>query len=220
MYPTSFHDFAQQCLGAFSHFVPDALAAVYRINAQREAHDFQLRGMQPRMHQRYLEYYRDLDPLSPRACEAAGCTVMTLHQGLHRRPSTDNTIYLGFLQRHAVVDVVEVIAMDGACPVAGISLFRMAGTCAFSPQEQANLRPLQGLMQLAARSLAPDNALFDALTAREQQIALLLRDGASNKVLARALGIGLATVKTHLINLFRKLQVGSRTELVARLFVR
>jgi DNA-binding NarL/FixJ family response regulator len=40
---------------------------------------------------------------------------------------------------------------------------------------------------------------------RERQIAELLRQGHSNKLIARALEVGLPTVKTHLINLFRKL---------------
>jgi DNA-binding NarL/FixJ family response regulator len=50
-------------------------------------------------------------------------------------------------------------------------------------------------------------------------VAELLRDGCCNKEIARQLNVGLPTVKTHLINLFRKLEVGSRTELVAALFL-
>lgn len=82
---------------------------------------------------------------------------------------------------------------------------------------------LQGMhapMQMAAATL-PDVPADEPpqLTARERQIALLLRDGASNKLLARQLGIGLPTVKTHLLNLFRKVGARNRTELVARLFL-
>ncbi|MNC73626.1 CsgBAC operon transcriptional regulatory protein [compost metagenome] len=74
---------------------------------------------------------------------------------------------------------------------------------------------------MAARSL-PQPTTHPALallTPREQEIALLLREGISNKLLARELGVGLPTVKTHLINLFRKLGVSSRTELVSTLFL-
>ncbi|MCW5342331.1 response regulator transcription factor, partial [Pseudomonas aeruginosa] len=53
----------------------------------------------------------------------------------------------------------------------------------------------------------------------EREIALLLRDGVSNKCLAQCLGLGLPTVKTHLLNLFRKTGARSRTELVKRLFL-
>lgn len=48
---------------------------------------------------------------------------------------------------------------------------------------------------------------------------MLLREGVSNKQLARHLDLGLPTVKTHLINLFRKVGVKNRTELVGALFL-
>jgi len=48
---------------------------------------------------------------------------------------------------------------------------------------------------------------------------LLLRQGASNKQLAQELEVGLPTIKTHLINLFRKTGASSRTELVGMLFL-
>jgi DNA-binding NarL/FixJ family response regulator len=57
------------------------------------------------------------------------------------------------------------------------------------------------------------------LTPREWQVAELLRAGLSNKEVARQLGVGLPTVKTHLINLFRKVAVSNRTELVTTLFL-
>jgi len=46
-----------------------------------------------------------------------------------------------------------------------------------------------------------------------------VRLGASNKQLALELNVGLPTIKTHLINLFRKTGVTSRTELVGTLFL-
>ncbi|WP_164707486.1 helix-turn-helix domain-containing protein, partial [Metapseudomonas otitidis] len=57
------------------------------------------------------------------------------------------------------------------------------------------------------------------LTPREREIALLLRDGLGNKALARHLDLGLPTVKTHLLNLFRKVGARNRTELVGMLFL-
>jgi DNA-binding CsgD family transcriptional regulator len=104
--------------------------------------------------------------------------------------------------------------------VAGLSLLRNAELGPFSAQELGILLPLQGLMQLAARTLVPRGAeKLTQLTPRERQIALLLREGASNKQLARHLEVGLPTVKTHLLNLFRKAGVSNRTELVAALFL-
>jgi len=50
------------------------------------------------------------------------------------------------------------------------------------------------------------------LRAREREILLLLINGATNKDIARQLGIGQGTVHRHLDNIFRKLHVHSREE--------
>lgn len=215
----SYEALGQHCLGAFSQFVPASLAAFYRIDPQLQACDFQLRGMQPPMHEAYLSHYREHDPLSPAACMASGLPVISLRQGQRYQRPADNHTYLGFLQRYAVVDVVEVIAHVDNHPVAGISLLRQADLGPFRTDELAGLLPLHGLMQLAAQALPLDHDRLSQLTPREKQIALLLRDGASNKALARELNLGLPTVKTHLLNLFRKAGVSNRTELVAALFI-
>jgi DNA-binding CsgD family transcriptional regulator len=51
------------------------------------------------------------------------------------------------------------------------------------------------------------------LTAREFEIARLVGARKSNKAIARTLGISPRTVGTHLSNIFRKLEVGTRVEL-------
>ena len=58
----------------------------------------------------------------------------------------------------------------------------------------------------------PDEPLSD----REREALRWLATGASNKAIARHMGLSPNTVKTHLKRLFEKLAVGSRTEAVAR----
>ena len=55
------------------------------------------------------------------------------------------------------------------------------------------------------------------LTPREREIAHLLRRGLSNKQIARALSIEVATVKNHVHNILEKLHVTRRGEAAARL---
>lgn len=57
-----------------------------------------------------------------------------------------------------------------------------------------------------------------ALTRRQVEILALLRDGKANKDIANALGIGLGTVKQHMVALFRKLKVTNRAMAVSRGF--
>ena len=56
-----------------------------------------------------------------------------------------------------------------------------------------------------------------SLTYREKEIALLLLKGKSNTEIADALYIGLSTVKKHVSALFAKLEVKSRSELIAKI---
>jgi DNA-binding NarL/FixJ family response regulator len=54
----------------------------------------------------------------------------------------------------------------------------------------------------------------DALSERELEVLRLVAKGQSNKEIAAAMHIGQATVKTHLIHIFRKLDVSDRTAAV------
>ena len=63
---------------------------------------------------------------------------------------------------------------------------------------------------------ASTEALGPLLTPREVEVLQALSDGLSNKAAARRLGISRHTVKFHIEALFRKLDAGSRAEVVAK----
>jgi DNA-binding NarL/FixJ family response regulator len=69
------------------------------------------------------------------------------------------------------------------------------------------------LAQQAIRSRPGEN-LLQGLTTREREIALAVSDGKSNRQVAEMYAISEATVKTHLTNIFRKLDVSDRVGLV------
>lgn len=72
-------------------------------------------------------------------------------------------------------------------------------------------RPLSGGF---ARNAAAQASL--GLTGQEMRVLERLAAGQSNKEIARSLGLSPNTVKTHLANLFAKLEVARRTQAVAK----
>ncbi|MBY8945842.1 MULTISPECIES: response regulator transcription factor [Pseudomonas] len=210
---------AGHCLQAFTQLVPASQAAFYCVDRQLQARDFRLQGMSGEMHRDYLDNYRQFDPLQPRNCLSSGLAVVPLGFAMARQPLRDSRRYQDFLQRYGVVDVVEIVAHRADQPQAAISLLRTAEQGVFTIDQLAQLNALQALLQMAVANMQPCDDALAGLTPKERQIAWLLRQGASNKQLALELDVGLPTIKTHLIHLFRKTGVSSRTELVAALFL-
>lgn len=88
-------------------------------------------------------------------------------------------------------------------------------------------RDVLSAIHLAARGmrLTPDvpgsNHQFTAaasmlLTAKETEVLPMLREGRSNAQIALSLQVGIETVRTHTRNIYRKLGVSSRRELLAQ----
>lgn len=74
------------------------------------------------------------------------------------------------------------------------------------------LVPAPGAERLAAATDAP----AELLSEREHEVLRLLAAGRSNQALARELVVSIATIKTHLIHIYRKLGAHTRTEAIAR----
>jgi DNA-binding NarL/FixJ family response regulator len=79
-----------------------------------------------------------------------------------------------------------------------------AGAAAISPAMAARL------FQTLRAGALPSASLASPLTEREQAVARLLAQGASNRQIAEALVITENTVKTHVRNVLRKLELRSR----------
>ncbi|OQP61920.1 hypothetical protein A3860_29945 [Niastella vici] len=63
---------------------------------------------------------------------------------------------------------------------------------------------------------APKRTYNEPLTAKEQQVVTAMVDGLSYKMIAARLGITLETVRQHIKNIYRKLQVNSKSEVIVK----
>jgi len=78
-----------------------------------------------------------------------------------------------------------------------------------------SLLPSAVVERVVAYLAEPKAARPDTLSDREQQVLVLLAEGAPNKQIARLLHIAERTVKAHVTSIFNKLGVSSRAEAVA-----
>ena len=87
---------------------------------------------------------------------------------------------------------------------------------AIEPQLQNRLREI--LEQIAREQATtttdePEPCREGSLTRRQREIARMVKDGASNKVIARDLGLSVGTVKVHMHRIFRALRIENRVQL-------
>ena len=80
-----------------------------------------------------------------------------------------------------------------------------AGQVRLAPEAAARL-------MREVRSPSSPEALTEPLTERETEVLTLLARGKANKQIARDLFVALSTVKTHVNNLYSKLDISSRTQ--------
>ncbi|WP_175674356.1 helix-turn-helix transcriptional regulator [Burkholderia ambifaria] len=222
------------CVAAFEAFASPSAIVFYRLDLSGEPADFELFGMPESMHRTYLARYRMLDPLHPSRCAAGVRAVVTLASQLPDERRAASAYWTRFLRRHDVADVVEIWLRDDAGRTIGaFSLLRFGKGDAegnstagrFAPGEVDALARLQPVAEAALAPLLRARrgihriGCEERLTYREEQIARLVRDGRSNKEIARDLALGQPTIKTHLMRMYRKLGVSNRTELVGALFL-
>lgn len=117
-----------------------------------------------------------------------------------------------------VVEIYLEIEADSD-PIAGVirlsngSEIPFVGWLALS----AGLERLRRTTDWGARAIHSDSIARHDLTRTEREIVTLLCEGLTNPQIARRLTVSARTVQGHLLKVFRKLGVSSRTELVARM---
>jgi DNA-binding NarL/FixJ family response regulator len=143
---------------------------------------------------------------------------------LARHPATAFIVLVGDADEDEAVDALYAGARAVVPRAAGRDELR--ATIAAVTTGLAVLPPplLAALLEPAAPDTAPppagavDGASWggQALTAREREVLAAMADGASNKAIARRLGISFHTAKFHVAAILAKLDADSRTEAVAK----
>lgn len=198
--------------------------AFYQVDSQHNLCDFVLEDVPPEFH---AEYEREMfanDPLHVQRIAGRDLAVARLADASRYASSGQVERYRRFLRRFAVVDTMELLFRNERGILAGLNIAWTEGDAPAGASTHAHAKQLQRYVQfsmlsrLAAGSeVRREAACSFGLTPREQQVALLVCEGRANVAIAACLGIELSTVKTHLLRIYDKCEVDSRSGLVARL---
>jgi|SRR4051812_21897687 DNA-binding NarL/FixJ family response regulator len=124
-------------------------------------------------------------------------------------PETHVVIVTSFSDRERIVGAIDAGAvgylLKDATPDEILSGVRAAA------RGESPLHPRAARELLSARVSGQSSAAVD-LTAREAEVLGLVRQGFSNKQIARRLGITERTVKAHLTSCFQRIGVADRTQ--------
>lgn len=211
------------------NFALEALSAsssvFYWIDDSMEMADWEVTGSCRTNFPQYLHYMKDYDPLNIPRLVKSGKRVSILHDDYGLAPRAQYDRYRCYLRDSAIVDVLDFVFWDGDRPFAGLGIIKNLGDPPFSENVPTLARSMQGYLEfnlashprLQRERMIARLAARYGLTRREIEIAELVSQGLTNHDLVEQLGIGLGTVKTHLMNIFAKLDIENRASLSVRL---
>lgn len=167
--------------------------------------------------QAYEDYYQFHDPITHQLQLRRVPTLVT--QVMPQEQLMRTEFFNDFLARDGLCYGVNMYAYEGERNIGDLRIWRGRRAGNF---DRATLQLLSLIQPAFTRALARGRSTREApglpLTAREREIAALVGGGLADKEIARKLGIGFSTVRTHLQRIFEKLGVHNRTQLQQAVF--
>lgn len=200
-------------------------AAFYEVSPDLTLDNYILRDVSLDFHRQYLDGMGRYDPLHIRHLAGRGRSVARLAEECRNVPSADYASYRRFSSYFGVSDMLEFVFRREGRIFAGMSVtwsqekhipdapLNMASHIhAYLEYNLLNYR--RAAITLPNEKVKSPLARF-GLTPRELEVAELLCCGRTNGEIGECFGISLATVKTHLVHIFCKLGVETRSAVVA-----
>jgi DNA-binding CsgD family transcriptional regulator len=165
----------------------------------------------------YLVRGRGADPYAPSRWNARGTTVVG-PRDVGGRGTFSRSVLGELLATDALGSQASMFIRRDGSIVAAVILLRTLDDPEFSADELRLLgrsQPFlaQALTLAADQRPASPPIELARLTPRQQDVARLAANGATNAEIASTLFVSVATVKTHMTQVLEKLQLRSRTEL-------
>lgn len=200
----------------FAQGILDASAtAFYEVDEGLNLNRFLLSGIPVDFHRQYVDRMNQFDPLHPK--RAAGKPFARLSIATDQCLTAETAAYRSFAGQCGIVDMVEFFFRRNDKIVAGMSVAWGPG-CRIPDGIMSIAEKIHHYLEfnLVGRTASPaEGPARYGLTSRELDVIELLCCGRTNREIGECLQIGMATVKTHLIHIFEKLGVETRSAVVA-----
>jgi DNA-binding CsgD family transcriptional regulator len=166
-------------------------------------------NMAPGNLRRYEVWYQFRDPMTFQLCARRRATLVD--EVISRQKLERTEFYNDFLARDGLHHGVNMFVFDGGRDLGDLRIWRAQRRPDFSERDTGLLDALEPHLRRALLRCAR----HDALTPREYEVAALVARGCTDRDIARVLGIGFGTVRTHLTKALAKSGCANRAELAA-----
>lgn len=219
-------DIQQEVLKLITGLIDIKSAAFYFVDKEKSYKSLGSINFSKNCSYIYRKYFISLDPLSLFSHKSSGCSVVDMDAVVSSQFITNSIYFKDFLHPRDYRYVVDMVFRYEGSVVAIIKLFRSELQGPFLESELSSLSQLQYFIEFVLNKLVVKKRIDNKLdmedqyrlTKRELDVVELLVTGATNKDISKELLIGLSTVKTHLQNVFSKVGVDSRGELISKVF--
>jgi DNA-binding CsgD family transcriptional regulator len=217
--------FQRESLDLVNNLLPLSSSGFYLVGPDMRHRGVVLRNLPAQAERDYTRNFRELDPLRPARFQRSDTRVACIDELATEAELLASTYYRQFMVPLNHRHVADMFFRRDRDIIAVLTMLRAADLGPFSSRELTLLRTLQPFLEFTLNSVylprryreRESIAQQHQLTERELDVAELIIAGASNKMIAAELNLGIATVKTHIQHIFHKLEVPSRTALSARL---
>ncbi|AQT53753.1 TPA: helix-turn-helix transcriptional regulator [Burkholderia cenocepacia] len=226
MKPQELNQFAVETMKFLSTILRTDKMLFYTVDRSADGPIFVPRDIDEDLMTSYMSSMRDVDPFNTERVWLSGSSVEVASKGAARVPYGER--FMDFFSSYGFGEIVELFFRDAKRQLRG----GLSIPLTHSQSKEENVRRVVSdvanchrfiefnfvSQRLNASDANSEWYLNDfPLSKRETQIAKLIADGRSNQEISEALCISLATVKSHLNNIFGKVQVTSRTALAAKI---
>lgn len=219
--------FQSHCLELINRLVPLSSSAFFLVNPDMQHASSVLFNLNPDAERDYRTEYGAMDPLNPERFANSDETVVTLDSRIAPHFLRQTLYYQKFMVPYNHRYVADMFFRRDGRIIAGLSVMREETMGNFLAKELVLLKKIQPFLEfslnaiyLPRRDLERESIrLKYDLTERQLEVVECILRGSGNKEIAAHLSLGLATIKTHLHHIFRKAEVRTRSELVAKVML-